>query len=479
MELKFKPYEQTQIVLFPNNIEELIPDNHLVRAIDIIVEQLDLSELYRSYSEEGQPAYHAKMLLKILFYGYSIGERSSRKLASRMEYDVFFMYLAGMQKPDFRTISDFRKNKISYLKNYFKQVLLLCRELGIASLGHISIDGTKMEANSSRRMLKERDELEKLEIKIEQKIRDIIESAEKIDKEEDGKYGRKKRGDELPKELGKREKFLEKIKKAKQYLEDKKLKRVNITEPDSRLMKTNTSGKDICYNAQAVVDSDKQVIVACKVISEEADNYEFKPMYKEAIKNTNKKPGEVSADAGYYSGETYMFIEKKKINAYVPDSRFNTETDKEGNELIKKYDRRNFKYAEENDSYICPEGKGLRYKKNSSRNGVKFKIYEGSSCKQCKVREECISKESADFRQIQIYENDKFKAEMRAKLHTLEGKKKYSKRMITIEPVFAHLKRIMNFNRFLLRGIEKVNLEFSLLCTAYNIKKLSKHLVLH
>jgi transposase len=474
--MKFKFYEQNQTTLFPSNVGELVPENNLVRAIDTVVEQLDLRELYNSYSEEGQPAYHAKMLTKILLYGYAIGERSSRKLSSRLEYDVFFMYLSGLQRPDFRTISDFRKNKTEYLKRYFKQVLLISRRLGLASLGHISYDGTKMEANASRRKLKEKDELLRLETKIEQKIKDIMDDAERIDEEEDEKYGQENRGDELPKELRKKEKLLEKIKQAKKYLEEQELERVNITEPETRIMKTNNSGKDICYNAQAVVDSDNQIIVACKVINEEADNYQLKPMYEETISNTSEKPKEVSADAGYYSGKTYLFIEKEKINAYVPDSRFNSEVDEQGNEVIKKYDRRNFKYKNKEDSYKCPEGKKLSYKKSSSRNGVKFRIYEGNSCKQCKVRGECISKESANNRQIQIYENDDFKAEMRAKLLTKEGREKYKKRMVTVEPVFAHMKRIMNFNRFLLRGVEKVNLEFSLLCTAYNIKKLSKNL---
>ena len=111
--MKFRSYEQHQMMLLPESIEDLIPENHLVRAIDIVVEQLNLNQLYNSYGEEGQPAYHPKMLIKILLYGYATNVRSSRKLSEKLESDVFYMYLAGMQRPDFRTISDFRKNKKS------------------------------------------------------------------------------------------------------------------------------------------------------------------------------------------------------------------------------------------------------------------------------------------------------------------------------------------------------------------------------
>ena len=129
--MKFRSYEQHQMMLLPESIEDLIPENHLVRAIDIVVEQLNLNQLYNSYGEEGQPAYHPKMLIKILLYGYATNVRSSRKLSEKLESDVFYMYLAGMQRPDFRTISDFRKNKKEYLSKVFKQVLEICRQIGL------------------------------------------------------------------------------------------------------------------------------------------------------------------------------------------------------------------------------------------------------------------------------------------------------------------------------------------------------------
>ena len=125
-----------------------------------------------------------------------------------------------------------------------------------------------------------------------------------------------------------------------------------------------------------------------------------------------------------------------------------------GNEVMGAFDRRRFIYEKEKDQYICPTGKQMKFSKNSSRNGVSFRIYKGTGCLECEKRKDCIEKPTANYRQIQIYENDKFKTEMRRKLLSEEGRKKYKMRMITVEPVFAHLKRIMGFKEFLLRGIE-------------------------
>jgi transposase len=470
--MKFKTYQQNQPSFLPYNIDDLIPEDHIVRGIDKIIEELDLSDLYNSYSEEGQPAYHPKMLIKIIIYGYSIGIRSSRKIAERTRSDVNFMYLSGMQRPDFRTISDFRLNKREYLQDCFIQVLQICKLLGLLSLGHISIDGSKIKANASKNKTKDIDGLQRYE----EKIKKIITQAEQIDEQEDKKYGKDGNGYELPKDVNTKEKLTEKIKQAKKDLEGSNQKRINLTDKDAKFMKMGNGGKDICYNSQLAVDSDNQIITAYDVKSEGNDNYLFEGIYEEVIKNTATKPKEVSADAGYYSGETYLYIERNNINAYLPDSRFEYESDKEGSEKISDYDRRKFIKDKKKDQYICPEGKHMKFKKKSSRNGVRFRIYKGIDCKECSKSEKCITKMGIEYRQIQIYENDKFKRKMREKLLSLEGRKKYKMRMVIVEPVFAQIKHIMGFNRFLLRGAEKVKAEFSIICTAYNIKKMIKHL---
>lgn len=463
--MKFRNYEQHQIQLLPNSIEELIPSNHIVRALDIVIEQLDMDELYRSYSEEGQPGYHPKMLMKILLYGYMTGTRSSRKIAEKTKSDVYYMYLTAMQRPDFRTISDFRLNKKEYIISYFKQVLEICKEAGLYTLRHISIDGSKIKANASKERTKEEFELDAYE----GKIKGMLKLAEEEDEKEDEIYGKNKGINEIPPELSTKEKLLEKIKEAKEKLKVEKQKRINLTDKDARFMKMPDGGIGLCYNVQVAVDSDNQIITANDVRKEGNDNHLFQIVYEEVLRNTNKKPKEVTADAGYYSGETYLYLENKGIDGYIPESRY----EKERKGKTKKYDRRNFRYDKEKNEYICPEGKELFFAHNGIRNGVKYSKYKCKECRDCKVKKVCISKENAENRQILIYENDLFKEEMRKKLSTEEGSKILSQRKAIVEPVFAQLKHIMGFRNFLLRGVEKVKTEVSLICTAYNIKKLA------
>lgn len=463
--MKFKPYEQMQMKILPSSIEEMIPKEHLVRVIDSVVEELDLTELYRSYPEEGQPAYHPKMLIKVLLYGYSINERSSRKLSEKLRSDVFYMYLSGMQRPDFRTISDFRLKKRKYLEGCFIEVLGICSKMGLYKLEHVSIDGSKIKANASKKKTKE----EQGVVRYEEKVKKILDEAEEKDRQEDEEYGEKS-GYEIPEELRDKEKLLERIRKAKEELKKEKQKRINMTDKDARLMKKGDGTIDICYNAQIAVDKEKGIITACGVIKQETDNYALAQIYEKVLENTGKKPEEISADAGYYSGKTYQYLETNQIDGYVPDTRY----EKEYREGIGKYDRRNFIYDQGKDEYICPANERLRFKKNSKRNGVKFKEYRAISCKECKEAKECISHPTAEYRQIQIYENEEYKQKMYKKLVSKEGRRKYKQRMKIVEPVFAQLKYIMGFNKFMLRGLEKVKAEFSLVCTAYNIKKIAK-----
>jgi hypothetical protein len=237
-------------------------------------------------------------------------------------------------------------------------------------------------------------------------------------------------------------------------------------------MKKSDGGIDECYNGQLAVDSDNQIITAHDLTNQASDSYLFSSIYERIEKVIKEKPKEVSADAGYYSGITYKYIEDKNIDAYLPESRF----EKEAKEGKRKYDRSNFTYQKDKNEYVCPEGRKLSLAFSSKRNGIKYKTYKSKDCKDCIERSECISTPTAPNRLILIYENDEFKKEMRKKLLSEEGRKKYKIRLKTVEPVFAQIKYIMGFDRFLLRGLEKAKTEFSLVCTAYNIKKIANNL---
>ena len=188
---RFKEYHQNQIMLMPPSLEEKVAEGHLARYISRVVDELDIEEIEEGYSEVGCRAYHPRMLIKLLLYGYSIGIRSSRRIQKETREDVVFMWLAGLQEPDFRTISDFRKDRIKDIKKLFKQVLETCRELGMVRCGKVSIDGTKIEANSGKHKLTFRKKLEKSKARYEDTVEEILKEAERIDAEEDRLYGDK------------------------------------------------------------------------------------------------------------------------------------------------------------------------------------------------------------------------------------------------------------------------------------------------
>jgi len=471
----FIPYNQGQLMLLPLNIREMIPEDHLVHGVSTIVERLDLSSIYQKYNndEGGRPSYHPLVLIKVLFYAYAVSIRSSRKIQARLESDIFFMYLAAMQRPDFRTISDFRKAHLPQLRELFKQIVIIAKELGIAKIGHIAIDGTKMRASAGRRRTKSKERLEKLEEEIEKEIEKMLEEAEEIDEEEDRLYG-DNRGDEMPKELRKREDLIEKIEKAKEKLEKEGWKEANITDPDSRFMKDADGGIDTSYNTQVAVDAEAQVIVGNDVVREVNDHHQFIPIYEQVLENTGKRPEEVSADCGYYNGKNYIYIEENKIDAYLPDQMFDKEVDKEGKEKLGRYDRRNFRYNKDEDIFNCPEGKRLVFKVNQMKDGINSRIYVGQECSLCKQRVECTRSKA---RHIKISEVDGIMERMRKKLLTEEGKDIYKKRLSTVEPVLGNIKKNFGYRDFLLRGIEKVRGEFDLMCIAHNIKKIHKHVI--
>lgn len=467
----FKSYNQDQPLLLPLNIKELIAEDHIVRVIDMVVEKLNLQSLYVNTNNDtgGCPAYHPRMMLKILFYAYTEGIRSSRQIARRLESDIYFMYLSGMQTPDFRTICNFRSNNLRCIKELFIQIVKLCKQLGLIRIGHVAIDGSKVRASAGRRNTKSGERLEEMQKGIEQQIKELIEEAEKIDEQEDQLYDKSNRGDEIPKELANKEILKEKIEQAKKLLEERGWKEINLTDEDSRFMKSADGSKNVSYNVQIAVDAEHQIIVASDVSSEPTDQHQLIPLYEQVVENTGEKPDEVSADCGYDSNKNYIYIEKNAINAYVPDQLSRKEIDKNGEETISQFDKRNFKYDEEKRIYICPAGKPLHHKSKHEKDGVTYHVYECTRCKRCAFKKNCTT---SKFRQIIVSDADPAKEKMRQKLKTNDGKKAYSKRLYTVEPVFGSLKRTLGFTHFLLRHLQKVKTEFSLMCIAFNLKKI-------
>ena len=340
MSKTYLPYEPDQQLLLPAALQEWLPDDHLAYFISDVVEQLDMSEVTARYERErrGGPPYHPRMMVKVLLYSYCVGVASSRRIAQRLHEDIAFRVLAANNTPDFRTISDFRKDNLDALSGLFIQVLALCQQAGLVKLGHVALDGTKVKANASKHKAMSYHRMKEKAAQLAAEVAELLRQAQASDDEEDRRYGKDKRGDELPQELAFREGRLEKIREAMAALEaeaqaageqaeaegrkhpgvpDDKAQR-NFTDAESRIIPA-PGGKDFlqAYNCQAVVDSAHQVIVAARATNQTSDKQQAAAMMEETIDNVGAVPREVSADAGYYSAKAVDELYALGVDPFV------------------------------------------------------------------------------------------------------------------------------------------------------------------
>ena len=454
----FRRYDQKQQLLLPLNLDELIPENHISRVLNDLIEVVDISVIESTYSDNGCPAYNPRLLLKILLYGYLINIRSSRKIDDMTQTDTAFMYLAAMQKPDFHTICRFRSTHLEAIKEIFSQVVTLCNKMGLIG-SSISIDGTKVKANASPRQSKSSDAIEK---EIDKILRESIE----IDEREDEIYG-DSTPNKMPEELVNKKYRLEKIKAAKKKMDEEKLKKVNITDPDAKIMKHKDGSLKPSYNCQVAVDEKEQIIVAADLVDEENDLHQIEPMITNVKETLGYKPTIVLADAGYFSYDNVQFLLDEEIDAYIPDNFYKME--KRGK--TKKFRKLLFTHDEKKDCYYCPAAFEIPFTRIQKReNEPDLRYYVCKFCSLCVLKKACTDSKN---RTITRDPREHLMEDMRAKLNTEEGTEQYQKRMYTIEPVFGQMKQDRGFREFLLRGKRKTKIEFLMMCTVHNIKKIA------
>jgi transposase len=436
----FREWRVDQPWLLPPSVRELVPEGdaaHFVR--ELVREELDLSAILDTYGEErGFPPYHPVMMTAVLLYALTQGVRSSRKIARACETRVDFMAVTAMQRPDFRTISDFRLRHLEALADLFQQVLKLCQKAKLVKLGHVALDGTKVQANASKHKAMSYERMKKTEKQLKEEIAEWFKKASSEDEEEDRLYGKNKRGDELPDWVANKQKRLEKIREAKAALEAEakadlaagvkpeppnkprggghRMKKrapkpngepndkaqLNFTDAESKLMK-GPDGFLQAYNGQAAVDSHAQVIVAHDLTNKQSDCPQLPGMVKKIRENTGRNPKELSADAGYLSEANLAELKKRRITAYVATGQTHL---------------------------------------NSER---KLRRLKGPLSKQ-----------------------------MRTKLARTRHRSRYRLRKQTVEPVFGQMKEARGMRRLLLRGLRKAKAEWAINCTAHNLAKLIK-----
>lgn len=468
--MNFKEYDQNQQFLLPPALQDFIPAGHLARIINEVVEGLDLSELYNRYSDMGCTAYHPQMMLKLLFYGYATGERSSRLLASRTGGDVAYMYLAGMQRPDFRTINRFRKDNIGVLKGLFVQIVRLCGAMGMISIGKIAIDGTKLKANASYSKTIKGKELADEISAIEREIAGILRESEEADAQEDHEQGEDGSIYEVPKELGDKQKLKEKLEEAKKKLAASGHKDINLTDNDCRTMIRRGFRPMPSYNGQAAVEEKSGVIVAAEMSDNPADYWGLKAMVEQTEENTGRKPERVLADSGYDSYDNLAYLKEAGITGYI------TNQTKQGIESGKlanaEFDRSRFVYDAGKDAYRCPMGETLRYWKQHQYLGIAGgRIYICESCQSCSSKSKCTR---SKHRTLCINPREHLVLEMKARLEGAAGREIYSRRKTMIEPIFGDMKHHRNMRELKLRGRAKAAGEFLIMCITHNIRKIAK-----
>lgn len=394
--MSFKEYNQDQPFLLPLSLHDFLPAGHLAHVINGVINELDLEELYARYSDLGCAAYHPQMMLKTLFYGYAMGERSSRVIAHRLRSDVAYMYLSAIQQPDFRTINRFRNDNIDILKGLFIQIVRLCVEMGMVSVGTIAMDGTKLKANASYRRTKKASDLDKDIAIIDEQIESILKECEDTDRREDEQIGEDKNPYEISSELKEKQKLEERLKTAKERLTIRGSKEINLTDGEATTMLHKGYRPEPSYNGQIAVEEKSGVIVAATLTNNPADYEALVELTEQTEANTGDRPKEVLADSGFSSYGNLRYLEENNIEGYIPDQKM--ESIRKGTCMHPEFHKSRFIYDEGTDTYTCPMGQTLAYKGLMRRPGhPDIRLYKCDECSKCSRKTECTR---AKFRQI-------------------------------------------------------------------------------
>lgn len=453
-----------------------LPAGHTARAIDEIIEKMNLDRCNRKHLHTaGEPAYDVRGMVKILIYAYMRGITSSREMARQCEENIAFQYLTRGHCPDFRTIALFRRRKRHLLRWVFKKTVGLAKQMGIVRLGLVALDSVKYptDASSGKKMTAAQlnEELKKLD--------EYLHKVEASDHKEDGQYGAEARGDELPLELVGAQQRKEKLEKALSILTERQAaakreppKNVSIVDPEAPWVKK--SGKFVRgYSGQVAADSEHQVIVGLKATAEGTDNDQLNPMLDEVEKSTGQAPTQLVADSGYYTDDAVLKASESKTDCLVPDSETAAQLNNPNRGENEKgaYHASRFRYNEEKDEFICPQGKPLPFIRNHEKRGQLMKVYRCADCRDCPFGAQC-TEHASGLRSIEVRTDHVEVRKIREKIKTEIGKATYKKRKAIIEPIFGRWQHNWGIRRLRLRGLAGFSVELHLLAIAHNLTKL-------
>ncbi|MFH0977201.1 MAG: IS1182 family transposase [Spirochaetota bacterium] len=510
IEPTFKEYNQHQGMLFPPSLDDMIPQGNLVRLVNSIIESMDISNLVKQYKMVGTSSYHPKMMLKAILYAYTQRIYSSRRIAKALRENIHFMWICGMNRPDFRTINRFRTSRLkATIDELFYSLIEILEEMQVIKLENYFLDGTKIEANANKYTWVWKKSNKRYRENLEKKVKALLVEIDRENEAEESEYkdkdleetgedanidseALKKRIEEMNERL--REKPEDKdLKKAVKILEKDYLPKLEKYEDQAEKLgdrnsysKTDTDAtfmrmKEDQKNGQAKpgynvqIGTENQFIVGYSIHQQAGDTSCFIP-HLERVKTEfkNRLPENIITDAGYGSEENYEYIESNELGNYVKYNYYHIEKTKKFKE--NKFRVENLPYDSEKNEYSCPGEKKLKYSETReiiTANGYKTHrdLYECEDCNECTFREQCHK--SANNRRIQVsHRLNYLKGKARENLNSEKGTVLRKKRGVEVESVFGQIKHNKLFKRFLLRGIEKVNIEWGLISIAHNLMKI-------
>ena len=503
-----------QMRLMPQSYEEKIPAGHLVRLVNEAIEALELEVLLAQYEGGGTSSYHPKMMLKVLVYAYCKKIYTSRKIAEALEENIHFMWLSGEQTPDFRTLNDFRGRRMKgVIEAVFSAVVEQLVEKGYVKLEDYFVDGSKVEADANKHKVVWEKRRQRYEQNVKTKIKELLQVIEAENAQEEAEYGEKDleskggngSGEETSQALketvkalnerlkGERSKQtraalktlekdclprLEKYEEQEQVLNGRNS--YSKTDPDATCMRmkedrgAEKAWPKPAYNVQ--LGTEGQFVVGYSVHTHSSDPICLIPH----LKKLRRQPKQVVADAAYGSEENYAYLEKQKQGNYLKYPAFYQDTHRYRNpDLIRKHSFRSdrFGYDPQSDEFICPNQRRLNYlytSQHKTDNGYESerRHYECKTCADCPLKSECTK--AKGNRHIQIsFKLIEYRRQARENLTSESGIALRKKRAVDVETVFGNIKQNMRFRRFHLRGLEKVNTEWGLVCIAHNMRKLA------
>jgi transposase len=466
-------FEREQAILFPDTLDGYVDEENPVRFIDAFVGSLDLKELgFKRVdpSETGRPSYDPYDMLKLFVYGYLNQVRSSRKLERECRRNLELVWLMKKLSPDFKTISNFRRDNIDCIKPVFKEFVCLCKGLNLFGAELVGIDGSKFRAVNSRKRNFDPEHLAQALKRLEEKIATYLKELEENDGSDDGQRRASSAG-KLKEKIDKLEEKRQEYTRAQNLMRETGQKEVSLTDPDSRLMKNN--GKiEVCYNAETAVDSKNKLFVDYDVTNNASDKNQLSPMAKSAMEALGVERIDATADKGFHDSTDIQECVDNGITPYVPEPVIvgRGEVKKAGVPKPAFYADK-FVYDKTTGRYVCPAGQSLEfYYWNNNEKGRRVAIYSTDACFTCPFfMTDCTRNKVG--RWIHRWEHEETLEEMRARLKTAEGSSKAALRKELCEHPFGTIKRAFNQGYFLLKGLRKVNGEMGFTMLAYDMRR--------